>query len=168
ASTDLILFLDADVVLKNPMFLEIAIREMEERGLDLATADVLPMSGTRVDLVLHGIYNRYVRLCGEKNAHAAGFCMLVRRELHEALSGFDETIFFSEDMDYAKRAVRIGRFGFLSIPVPVSTRRLDRDGRFNIACKFLLAELHLLTLGPIRSNKFNYTFGYKQTYGRKK
>ena len=44
--------------------------------------------------------------------------------------------------------------------VPVSVRRLDRDGRALIALKFMLAELHLAALGPIRHSLFNYRFGH--------
>ncbi len=42
----------------------------------------------------------------------------------------------------------------------MSIRRFDRDGRVNIAVKYLLAELHLAALGPIRHQMFNYTFGH--------
>ncbi|NBS41068.1 hypothetical protein EBS80_00215, partial [bacterium] len=86
----------------------------------------------------------------------------VRKDLHHTLCGFDESVLFCEDHEYAHRAVKTGTFGFLrSTKIPVSIRRLDRDGRINIAIKYLLAELHLATLGPIRHNKFKYTFGHR-------
>jgi hypothetical protein len=89
--------------------------------------------------------------------------MLVRREGHNKIRGFDESIVFCEDHDYARRFKRVGRFGFLrSTKIPVSIRRLDRDGRLKIAIKYLLAELHLAFVGPIRSNTFNYTFGHSK------
>jgi hypothetical protein len=124
---------------------------------------VAPLSASRADRLLHGFYNKYTRLWGACLPHAPGFCLFVRKSLHEAINGFDETVVFCEDHDYARRAARRGRFGFLKEPVPVSVRRLDRDGRFNIAVKFALAELHLATLGPIRHHWFNYEFGHKKT-----
>jgi len=88
--------------------------------------------------------------------------MFVRRSLHETIGGFDEAVVFCEDHEYAKRASRAGTFGFLrSTKIPVSIRRLDRDGRINIAIKYLLAEMHLAMLGPIRHDRFKYTFGYR-------
>lgn len=164
AQTDFILFLDADVELRDQEFLEKAIGEMLERKLDLATCDVFPLSDQYIDHFLHKAYNTYARALGSLYPHAPGFCMLTRRKLHEKIGGFDEKVMFCEDHDYARRATEHGRFGFLkSTKIPVSIRRLDRDGRMKIAVKYMLAELHLAFLGPIRHNKFHYTFGYSAT-----
>ena len=164
ANGDLILFLDADVELRDPTFLEKSIKEFNDRCLGLATCDVFPLSDAYIDHFLHKAYNKYVRAWGSLFPHAPGFCMLVKREGHNKISGFDELVVFCEDHDYARRFKRVGRFGFLkSTKIPVSIRRLDRDGRLQIAIKYLLAELHIAFVGPIRSNKFNYTFGHSKT-----
>lgn len=162
AEGDTVLFLDADVKLTNEYFIEDTLRQMRERELDIATCDVEPLSDSRVDQLIHAAYNKYVRVCAGVFPHAAGFCIFIKKDLHEAINGFDENIRFCEDHDYAKRASKRGRFGVLDTRVPVSVRRLNRDGRVNIALKFALAELHLLTIGPIRHDKFRYGFGHKQ------
>ncbi|MFH1712483.1 MAG: glycosyltransferase [Patescibacteria group bacterium] len=170
ASGDLIFFFDADVELKNENFLKTAVEEMAWRNLDVVTADVVPIEGNKYDDVSHQIYNTYVRLWGRFHPHTPGFCILVKKDLHQRIGGFDETVTFLEDHDYAYRSNKTGRFGFLSdAKIHVSTRRQERDGRFSMATKYLLAELHYFTLGPIRHNAFNYTFGYpkKQKYGGK-
>jgi glycosyltransferase involved in cell wall biosynthesis len=162
ALTELVLFLDADVELRDIEFLEKAVGEMFERKLGLATCDVFPLSDAFVDHFMHKAYNTYVRAWGSVFPHAPGFCMLVRRELHQQIKGFDEAITFCEDHDYARRFKKIGKFGILKeTRIPVSIRRLDRDGRVKIAIKYLMAELHLALIGPIRHNKFNYTFGHR-------
>ncbi|KKW44831.1 MAG: Glycosyl transferase family 2 [Parcubacteria group bacterium GW2011_GWA2_56_7] len=162
-SSDLIVFLDADVILREPDFLERMVREMDERRIDLGTVDVLPESGKRLDRLFHAFYNRYVRLLERVHPHAPGFCMVVRRHVHEAVGGFDETVTFCEDHDYALRVSRAGyTFRFLSLGIPTSTRRLERDGHLSIAVKYILAEFHLWVLGPIRHRWFNYTFGHKK------
>ncbi|HBK33716.1 TPA: glycosyl transferase family 2 [Candidatus Uhrbacteria bacterium] len=160
AQTEFILFLDADVELHDPYFLEKAVAEMQTRRLDIGTCDVLPISNRHLDHWLHKGYNAYARLLGSWHPHAPGFCIFSRRDLHEKIGGFDEEIIFCEDHDYAVRACKQGKFGFLHHAVPVSVRRLDRDGRLTIVWKYLLGELHLWFLGPIRHNKFHYTFGY--------
>ncbi|MBI5793709.1 glycosyltransferase [Candidatus Uhrbacteria bacterium] len=163
ATTDLMLFLDADVELLDPEFLEKSVKEMFERKFDLATCDVVPLSHARIDHFLHRAYNAYVHVCGSLFPHAPGFCMIVRKDLHDKLGGFDESVVFCEDHDYARRFRSVGRFGFLrSTQIPVSIRRLDRDGRWTIAVKYLLAEVHLAILGPVRHNYFHYTFGHKR------
>jgi len=164
AKTELILFLDADVELMDPEFLEKSVGEMLERKLDLATCDIFPLSDSKRDHFMHKAYNSYVRAWGTVFPHAPGGCMFVTKRMHDEIGGFDETITFCEDHDYARRAVRVGTFGFLkSTKIPVSIRRLDKDGRINIAVKYMMAELHLMTLGPIRHEKFNYTFGHPDT-----
>ncbi|MBI4438077.1 glycosyltransferase [Candidatus Uhrbacteria bacterium] len=161
ATGEFILFLDADVELSDRAFIEKALCEMHEKNLGLATCDVMPLSDSRIDHFLHKAYNRYARAWGSRVPHAPGFCLLVRRALHEQLGGFDERVVFCEDHDYARRFRRVGTFGFLrSVQVPVSIRRLDRDGRLRLALTYVLAELHLLFLGPIRHNLFHYTFGH--------
>ena|SRR3989338_10719088 len=161
--SELILFLDADVELRDPEFLKKSVGEMIERKLDLATCDVFPLSDAHVDHFMHKAYNTYVRAWGSLFPHAPGFCLFVRNEKHKAIKGFDESVTFCEDHDYAQRLRKHGTFGFLkSTKIPVSIRRLDRDGRMNIAIKYLLAEVHLALLGPIRHDKFNYTFGHRK------
>jgi hypothetical protein len=153
--------------LRDPEFLEKAVGEMLERHLDIATCDVFPLSDAFIDHFMHRAYNTYARAWGRAFPHAPGFCLLVRRSLHEKIGGFDETVTFCEDHNYAQRAVNVGSFGFLRAgSIPVSIRRLDRDGRMNIAIKYMLAELHIALIGPIRHNKFNYTFGYERKRAR--
>src|SRR3989338_3438906 len=143
SSQEIILFLDADVELREPTFLEKSVGEMLERKLDLATCDVFPLSDAFVDHFMHEAYNIYARVWGSLFPHAPGFCMFARRSLHEKIKGFDESIIFCEDHDYARRAAKVGGFGFLhGTRIPVSIRRLDRDGRMSIAVKYVLAELH--------------------------
>lgn len=169
AKTEFILFLDADVELQDLEFLEKSIAEMKERDLGLATCDVFPLSDDFRDHFMHNAYNKYARAWGSVFPHAPGFCMFVRTDLHKKINGFDETITFCEDHDYARRFKKVGKFGLLkSTKIPVSIRRLDRDGRINIAVKYLLAEIHTALIGPIRDDRFNYTFGHKKKKDKKK
>lgn len=161
ATGDYILFLDADVVLESPDFLERMLNETIARELDLGVPDVLPKSGKRLDIIFHKLYNWYVRKLERIHPHAPGFCMLAKRSAHEAINGFDESVKFCEDHDYSLRIKKAGlKFGVLSLGIPVSTRRFQRDGYVNVAVKYLLAEIYIWLLGPIRNNLFNYTFGH--------
>ncbi len=162
ATGNLLLFLDADVELTDPFFLEKAVQEFEQRNFDFATCDVHPLSDKLIDKVFHGFYNRYVRILAPFHPHAPGFCILARRAKHELIHGFDESITFCEDHDYAVRGSHVGTFGILrSVSVPVSVRRLERDGRFSVAVKYALADAYFMMIGPIRDDRFHYTFGHK-------
>jgi len=162
AKGEIILFLDADVKLLDKHFLERAEREMEARKLDFASCDVVPLSENKVDHFFHNFYNVYSRAILPLHAHAPGFCIFARRAKNEAIKGFDESISFCEDHEYAVRCRKAGKFGYLNSTHPhVSIRRFERDGRLNTAVKYFFGELHLMFLGPVRHNLFKYEFGHK-------
>lgn len=162
AKGGIILFLDADVKLDDRHFLERAEREINKQRLDFASCDIVPLSDKTIDHVFHGFYNHFCRFLLPVHAHAPGFCIFARKAKHDAISGFDEAISFCEDHEYAQRCRKLGKFGYLdSVKIPVSVRRFDRDGRLNIAFKYILSELHIFTLGPIRHNRFKYEFGHR-------
>jgi len=161
ASGDLIYFLDADVVLRDKNFLARAVEEFEIKKYDVASASLGVIGGTVFDEFSYGCINEYFRLMNPIRPNAPGWCILVRRSLHETIGGFDETIVLAEDHDYALRASKSGTFGVLdSVKIFTNTRRQERDSRLFLITKYILAELHILFIGPIRHDKFKYEFGY--------
>lgn len=155
------LFLDADVALPNQFFLEDTVNEFVARDLDLATCRVRAMDGGNYDKLLHDLYNVYSVALGKILPHIPGFCFFIKRSVYEAVGGFDIDVKIAEDHDLARRGSKIGTFGFLFTQcIPVSTRRFESDGRFVTAIKYILCELHMLTLGPVKTNIFKYKFGH--------
>lgn len=155
------LFLDADVALPNQFFLEDTVNEFIARDLDLASCRVRTLDGDKYDKLLHGLYNVYSVAVGKILPHIPGFCFFIKRSVYEAVGGFDVDIKLAEDHDLARRGSKIGTFGFLFTQcIPVSTRRFERDGKFVTAIKYVLCELHMLTLGPVKSNIFKYSWGH--------
>lgn len=167
AKGDILLFLDADVVLPDPYFLEFVAKEFERKKLSIATCLPVPISSSKIDHAFHNFFNVYTKLLEALMPHTPGFCILVKREVHEALNGFDEEIKLAEDHDYAQRATEFGKFGILrSKKIPVSIRRFEKDGRLKIAAKYFFCELHMLTLGSVKTDIFNYKFGYDRDFAQ--
>lgn len=160
AKTEYILFLDSDVELFDVDFLKKVEENVNRRHLDIGSFGVYPISSHKIDHVLHGMYNGYIKTVGNFIPHAGGFCIIVRRSLHEKIGGFDETVLFAEDNEYTRRASRAGRYGVLRLNVPMSVRRMERDGRMNVALKYALVQLHIIFIGPVRDDRFRYSFGY--------
>jgi glycosyltransferase involved in cell wall biosynthesis len=167
ATGSVLLFLDADVTLMSDDFLAKALGEFVERKLTIASVSVCLPEGAAHDKVAHEMFNAYVRLWGARRPHAAGCCMFVKKELHQKIGGFDEQIVFCEDHEFAGRAVRNGaNFGFLHVKIGLNTRRQELEGRIKLVLKYVLAEMHLMFLGPIRHDRFRYRFDYTSSMQR--
>lgn len=159
ATCDLLLFLDADVILPKK-FLEKTVEEMKAKKLSIASCFIKPLSSDMMDSVLHGFVNYYMRFTKEFHPHIPGFCIFVNKTLHEKINGFDESLYMAEDHDYVKRAERFGNFSYLnSYKIPISVRRLNKEGRLKLAVKYTAIELHLLLLGKVKRKIFPYEFG---------
>jgi glycosyltransferase involved in cell wall biosynthesis len=162
ASGQFILFLDADVRLTDPNFLRDIVAEFNTKGYGVATCQVSAISNRKIDAFMHGCYNCLILLTAKFRPFAPGFCIIARREVHDIINGFDEEIMLGEDSDYVLRASKITKFGVLgSQRINVSVRRFDRDGRWNVAIKYILSGIYVCLFGNIKSNIFNYTFGHK-------
>jgi glycosyltransferase involved in cell wall biosynthesis len=161
AQGDLLLFLDADVILPDLDWLARKVEQFNRRKLDAGTCLVKPLGGKAIDLFAHNVFNAHMMATQFVMAHAPGFCIFATKELHDRIGGFDATIKLAEDHDYVDRASQVGKFRVMTgSRIRVSVRRFERDGRFSIFAKYLMAELYLLTGTQIRTDRFRYTFGY--------
>lgn len=159
ATGDLILFLDADV-LPTPQFIETILSEFVQHELDTATCLMQAISDRQLYHLLHQATNLYLIATQKINPHAPGFVILIRRDIHDRIGGFDETLALAEDHDYVNRAAQGGRFGVLRhVHLPVSVRRLQTDGTIPLIVKYLWVEAHVMTKQPVRSTPFTYQFG---------
>lgn len=169
AQGQVLLFLDADVTLPSAKFLAENLAEMKRKGACVAGTHVKPISRNPIDRAMHEVYNAYAVATERMRPHAPGFCFFVKKHVHDELGGFDESVVFAEDHEYAQRIKRSGyRFRILrSQPVAVSVRRLDKDGRLGIAIKYMMAELHMMVKGPYRELPYEYIMGGDDAKGER-
>ena len=157
ARGDLFLFIDADSKILSDNFLEELIKEFKKRNLDVASFPIYP-NGTKFDKFIYRFYNLWVKLVQAFLPYATS-AILVKREIHQKIGGFDEEIKLAEDHEYVKRAGKHGKFGFIEIePILTSSRRLEREGRMKTYLKYVLAGIYMLFFGPIKSDIFKYRF----------
>lgn len=177
AQGEIFLFMDADNIYLPENFLKNLLEEFKKRRLGIASFPIYPVSvsdlplllkngiikndmeleaGNRFDKLAYTIYNFWVLFSQKFLAHATN-SVLVKREIHQKIGGFDEEIKIGEDHDFARRASKIAKFGFIKTErVLTSARRLKRDGRFKTYLKYLLAGAYMLFLGPVKSDIFKY------------
>lgn len=159
ATGDVLLFLDADVV-PGADFIERAIDEFNATGCSVATTVFEPLEPSLFHSICAWGVNHFLRVTQSFSPHAPGFCILVRRDVHKAAGGFDETLALAEDHDYVQRLARLGKFRVLTgVSIPVSMRRVDEDGVVPLGLKYAWSEAHVLAGVPMRSVPFRYRFG---------
>ena len=91
ATGDVILFLDADV-LPAPQFVEAILSEFIQQELDTATCLMQAISDRQLYHLLHQASNLYLIATQKFSPHAPGFVILIRRDIHNIIGGFDETL----------------------------------------------------------------------------
>jgi len=159
ATTDLLLFLDADVM-PDDDFIEIMVREFRAQHLAVATSLMAALESVPGEALACEVANLYLQLVQHVSPHAPGFCILVERSIHERIGGFDESVVLAEDHDYVQRAAKLGRFGVISdVQLPVSMRRIRKEGLVRLAFKYVYCEMYALTGTPIHRVPFDYEFG---------
>jgi glycosyltransferase involved in cell wall biosynthesis len=159
ATGDILLFLDADV-LPGADFIKRALDEFEGAGYAVATCRLAPLSDRPSDQILADLTNGYLQMVQHVSPHAPGFCIFCRRHVHTTIGGFNETVKLAEDHDYVQRAARHGSFGILkSVSIPVSMRRVEKEGLARLALKYLWCETYVLAGKPIYTTPFAYEFG---------
>ncbi len=158
AATDLILYFDAD---NEPAadWIELALAEFVERDLLVAAGQVEPLERDAANVLACDVVNLYLQLMQYIAPHAPGFCILIRRDVHEQIGGFDETVVLAEDHEYVQRAAQVGKFRILrSAPMRTSMRRVEKEGLVTLAFKYLYSELYVVTGRPIKEIPFEYEF----------
>jgi len=150
--------LDADVILPENS-LEKSLREFEDRNLKVAGCFLQSQSENKiVRFFYHFTYNWPILFLEQVLPHASGF-ILIKKDLHQKIRGFDEEMKLAEDHCYVREAGKLGKFGILkSITTFVSPRRFEQDGWLKTSIKFLLCELHITFLGPVKTDIFIYHF----------
>lgn len=161
ASGDTLIFLDADVRVPRT-FVRRAVAEMNKRELTAGTCPARPISKLTTDRIIHNFANLFIRMNQRTDPHAAGYCLLVRRDAFDQIGGFDESLKVAEDHDLVSRLSRIGPFRMLdSTFVRVSVRRYQKEGRIAYALKAIKIGLYRAAVGEITedSSVVDYDFG---------
>ena len=163
ATGDIFLFLDADTELKAKDFLEKGIKEFKKRKLDVAVP-LMYLKGKKLDKLYFDFWNRLTELFQYSlTPFAGGWCIFVKRDLHNKIKGFDEKIILGEDSDYVQRVIKSKLFKvkfkvLKSIKIQVSPRRLQKEGHLRVATQGIGTGLYWALLGKDKKNRFKYKF----------
>jgi GT2 family glycosyltransferase len=158
AQGEYVLFLDADVTVA-PSFLEELLKKIVRKNLDVASGFITPDSKKIFDRIMVTTSNVWHFVIQYFYPHASGFYIVARKSLHDAIGGFDEELFLTEDHDYVIRAGRVSKFRYLWGPrVKFSVRRFDKEGRWRLIGKYFFLEIHML-FRKVKEEVVGYEFG---------
>lgn len=157
AKGDLLFFIDSDSTL-SPDFFSKLIEEFKKKRLGIASFQVYPQ-GNLIDRICYSIYNFWVWVSQRFLPHATQ-TVLVKKEIHQKIGGFEEEIRIGEDHFYVRVGAKFGRFGFLTKvpPVLTSARRFDKEGRLKTYSFYILAGIFMFFGGGVKSKIFNYYY----------
>jgi len=159
AQGNLLLFLDADLILPND-FLDTLLKEFKEKNLDIASTDLVFLSDKKIYKIAAFLRNIYYRYTQRILPHISQ-CILAKKDIHNKIGGFDEKIKLCEDFDYIKKIGKIAKFGHINkIKFYSSVRRFEEDGLIYTFLKLLLAHLYIALFGPVKSDIFRYRFSH--------
>lgn len=160
AKGDVLFFLDADTILPYG-FLKNSMEEFKSKELDIAGFCLHPYPPNKITWFLFNIFfNKTILLLENVFSHTV-VGTLIKKDLFERLDGYDETIKLAEDNDLSKRASKIAKFGIIrSAEILVSDRRWKQDGWIKTGLKYFFSELHIMFIGPIKTDIFDYKFDH--------
>ena len=157
------IFLDADTVIPENFLKKVAKKINPNEKLLVGLPLILPLKGTVVDYAMVYIAYNFFLLVGKFKPLVTGMCLITTKENHRQINGFNEQLFYAEDMDYGLRSIKRGaRYHmYATIRLFASVRRGRKMGRRNLGKAWFSWYVQLITKGRIENQSaHDYPYGH--------
>jgi glycosyltransferase involved in cell wall biosynthesis len=141
AESDYVLFLDADMELKDPTLLSRAVEQMRCRRLHCLTTNIWCSDGSLLDEGMYLANNIVQYLSWLVAPFSTGMFMLFDRRRFAELGGFNEKALYAEDYLLSKRVAR-RKFAIVAGGAFTTNRRFRKMGHLKIMAMFLKTALN--------------------------
>lgn len=122
-----ILFLDADIYLDEPDFIETVLHTAEALGLDAVGTLVRSEHPNWKDRLIWNSMTLMMHAYPVMKPFSAGMCVFMKREAFERLGGFDVTVILGEDIELTTR-IDWRKFRVVNRHVVTTNRRFEKMG----------------------------------------
>ena len=136
AQTPYVLFIDADMELKDPTLIRRALRLAVRRKLHCVTTNIWCNNGRLRDQALYTLNNIVQYASVIASPFSTGMFMLFEKASFERLGGFHENALYAEDYMLSKR-VSLWRFGIVRGRAHTTNRRFRNMGHLKVVGLFL-------------------------------
>ncbi len=154
-----LLFLDADVILPKKEFLRDFMNEIKHENLKLANCFHFLYPFNIKDLPANIIMNLYFKAHSYIDPIVPGFFIFVKRDVFNAVGGFDETIKIGEDVDFVRRGHKQVDFKMLNTYIYFSNRRFEYEGRMKLYTTYLYLHFREYLPDFLADTEVDYKFG---------
>lgn len=154
AKADYLLFLDADGWIPHD-FLEVNFNAFKESNKGTATVPIKPDSDSKTHAFYFYLYHLWAKATSKVFPHCSGCSLFTRKDVFNEIKGFDETVTFAEDHDYARRSFRYG-FTILPKEIYTSVRRINK-GTFKFISTYIYTGFYRIFYGEVRNNAIPYS-----------
>ena len=141
ATGDILIFLNADITINNPInFFSIIKNKFENSQFVAMTCkvDVEPSEEKLSDKIFHIFNNNYFHLLNLMGVGMArGECQIIRKEIFWKAGANQEQLAAGEDFDLFMRIRKLGKVLFVNeVTIYESPRRYRKYGYWNISCSW--------------------------------
>jgi len=141
AESEFVLFLDADIELKDTTLIRRVLETAMQRKLDCATTNIWCSNGTWLDQAMFAFSNCMQYLSMLAAPFSTGMFMLFRTTKFKEFGGFHEGALFAEDYLLSKK-VTLRRFGIVTGGIHTTNRRFAKMGHLKVASLFINTFFH--------------------------
>jgi len=141
AETPYLLFIDADMDLKDMTLVRRAVELMKRKHLHCVTTNISCPSGSAWDRLLYAGNNLMQHLSRLGLPFSTGMFMLWDRKNFQKLGGFHEQVLYAEDFLLSQK-VAARRFGIVRGRICTTNRRFTKMGHFKLVHLFLKTALN--------------------------
>ncbi len=154
AESKYVLFIDADIELRDPSLIRRAVETMKHKDLHCVTTNIHCRDGSTADSLIYACNNVLQYLSRFYKPFSTGMFMMVDKRRFDELGGFDEKALYAEDYQlsrqFARRKFRNLRGGIYS-----TNRRFAKMGRATVVRMFLNTALHSGSSAYYRDQRHN-------------
>jgi glycosyltransferase involved in cell wall biosynthesis len=163
AQYDHLLFLDADTVLPRNFLTKLVKKINPKEKLFVGLPLILPLHGTIIDYTMVYIAYNFFLMVGKFKPLVTGMCLITTKQNHKRIGGFNERLYYAEDIDYGLRSIKNGAKYHLyaRLHLFASVRRGRKMGRRNLGKIWFGWYIKLLRKGNIEDQSAHeYPYGH--------